>query len=685
MRAACVCLLIASHSFAQVPAAARRNPFQELFSAYWTAKAEGRYEESVAKRTEIQKYVETMDASTDEYGMAVQQLANLYRNGGFTLKSQALLETAIKRAAGNQSATLLLTGDLAQHFIADGQMLKAAAALESALPLAETAAAAPGPSAGSAVVYANRSGMPAMRMATRGGMVGSRFLRATPIYQQLAMVYRMLGRSEAAQAMTDRLQRASADNPMQFASLLMQEGKFDEAAEAYRKLAGTGPENMRPMAWQSLSALYQQQQKYGEAVQALQAGIEAAKAAAGPNLNGSPALWMSQAIPHLMYLAGNQEAADAAAAQVMEQMRGRGNDGPPHGAETWYAHYLTQTKRAQQAEQFLLDYLAPRTGLSPQENLSAYYALSNAAMAAGQPERAQQYQRKAMEIQAANEPEARTPAADRVMQQAHSALAAGRYDEAYQMVMDAITRASAMPNRTSVAHGIHSIATQLRHHKMEDRAMELFVLALDRVRGWGEEDASAYITLAQSYAQFLLTSPGARDKQSLPAALDQWRDALLAARGPESGHLESVYTAYMDMERDRGDLGRAVQFANTVLSHVEGLSGKTGEAYLRAAERTAPLFEQAGDAGRAIALHKHIIANAGQSGHPNDVRPAMLTMNAAVGLSRLQQHEEAESAGAAALKMAVGKPHFADDGLKSQFAQIQEMRRQHLDRQRRQQ
>lgn len=110
----------------------------------------------------------------------------------------------------------------------------------------------------------------------------------------------------------------------------------------------------------------------------------------------------------------------------------------------------------------------------------------------------------------------------------------------------------------------------------------------------------------------------------------------------------------------------AVRAADDLLAFEESLSGNTSEGYLRVAESIVGVYES----GRALELHRKMVAISDMALYPRDVRRAQVRMNAALAFAGARQFEEAERLATEAVAVAGSQK----DELTRQLEQIRKMK-----------
>jgi predicted ATPase len=100
--------------------------------------------------------------------------------------------------------------------------------------------------------------------------------------------------------------RLIAKDTNSLAAFYQQHGQADEAAEIYETQAAQSDPALRIGAFQSLTNLYQQEQRDGDAADAYQQAIAAQNAAGKPE----QAMWLQFNLAGMLNRAGKAEAAD---------------------------------------------------------------------------------------------------------------------------------------------------------------------------------------------------------------------------------------------------------------------------------------------------------------------------------------------------------------------------------------
>ncbi len=666
MRSSLMCLLCASIAQAQVP---QRDLFSEVTSAYWKARGEGQFDEAAARRQEARSLIESLPLDDPQYAQKVQQVSQMYENGGFSAQARSILQNALLRATTlgeSHPARIQLLGALANSWQQDRNLLRAVECLEKAVAAAATDS--PGP-----LVPTHLSNAVALKgtinpTARYGFQSDSSYL-----FQRLSGLYRQLGRPGAAAAMTATLRDRSGANPMTLASMYEQQGQLDQAAAIYMKQAEqpANPAGSPPWtqvnAWQMLSNLYLRQQRFDDSIAAIDQALAVLQNSTPP-----PALhqtvWLRQNLAQTLIQAGRPQAADEVYQQIISDAQSTGSK-VDVGILTPFAHHLANTKRAGQAEQLIKEYLANNPNLQPWEEMNALYTLSNIAQSAGHAEQAEQYRRSAAEKQ----PAPMNGAIAQDLIRAQSLLQEGKLDEGFNLVRRAIASSERAPDREILGGILPSVASMLAMKKEYEKAEEIYNLGLDVTQGWSVETVAPYLNLLQARPGILQQR---QDRVGeVPAAIEQYRSALIAAHGPQTGRLDAALHLAVGYYRLIGAGREAVPAARELLALEESLSGTTSEPYLFAAELAADVFEFNQDPAPALALRRQAVTIVDLVTPPDDPRRCWTRLNTANALARNQQFDEAESLAAAALAIARKMRPPQEQSVASQLEQIRRMER----------
>jgi tetratricopeptide (TPR) repeat protein len=615
----------------------------EAINSTWPAVSSGRLEE--AARFRDRAYALLQKAAADNPGFAgwAQQIAASYRDAGFGSKGRAVLQEALGRTARQGEATTgnaALLGALGDAWQREANLLTALGYLERAAA-AEAAAPPPVPPAkGTRGVFI--SGAYSYQPIT-----GAIPMAAVSRYNQLADLYRRLGRPDAAAAVQTRIQALLAGDPMSLARSYEQQGKFDEAAAIYRKFAESASDPwISAMALQALAMLDARQQQWGDAVDAMEKAIAAAQSSDKQAVRNQT-LWMRNNLAGYLKSAGKPDQAD----QLMQQLI-QDTQGQPEETQVlfMYSEYLMGSNRGTQADNVLQQYLTNHPNLPPGQRSGVYSQLANVAMRSGNQKQGAEYQKQAQALRPPQEsggasgegPDLRPTIADD-LQKADAAANQRRMDEAYDLAVRAVDMAPQAKDGQQAGWRIPQIARQLVSGGEPAKAEKLFqrVIAM-------EQNVSAYnqqrlILVRQNYARFLMEQK--ERVNDVPAAIDAYAGALAAANGSDSGTTLEAVRLRLEFARRQAKWDAADALIRQLLEQQESLSGNTSEPYLTDLQTGARTYEGAGDWGRALPLRRKAMTIADLLAGPlvtDNWRRAQTAIETALVLAHLEQFEEAE-------------------------------------------
>jgi tetratricopeptide (TPR) repeat protein len=437
------------------------------------------------------------------------------------------------------------------------------------------------------------------------------------------------------------------DDPRALAAFYEREGNFDEAVALYKKLAEQAAANPQSPLWeaigplQSIANLYQREQRWGDAAATLEQATGLLEASGGPGAHNQ-AVGMRLNIANLFQQGGQSQAAEKVYQTLMAETTNDDHNGTALQVLQAYANHLSNTKRADLAEDLLKGYLANHPDLQPGQETNILFALSGIERNAGRQELADKFQRAGMEKQRAAQPQnpAEGPLIGPDLQKAQVAVSQGNLDEAVNLALHAMASASLARDGEQVGWQALSIALALASRKAPEKSEQLFHQLLALLQTWSIDNTMPLIQAQQQYARFLI---GQKDHWvEVPAAMERYRENLVLARGAETSDLEQVMNLRIEFARARGAPGEAVQIAEELLAFEESLSGTTSAPYMRAAQTAANVYQYAGNPERALALHRQIVAIADLTLSPNEAQRGLVRINAAFAFANAGQFDEAE-------------------------------------------
>jgi len=595
----------------------RQNPMDAAIQAVQQARYSGRTEEIAALREQAHALLQRVPVDFPQFANWAQQVAHLYqspnRNANWNAAARAILQEALARTGplgDSHPSRLAILDAMGWSWRQDGNLLKAVGYLEQA------AAARPAtPSA----IYT---------------------------YTSLASLYRQLGRPDAVAAIAVKVRALASNDPTALAQFYEQQGQLEEAAAIYRTLTEQPADpQTKSNAWQSLANIYARQERFTDAVAATQQAIAALQSSDDPRAR-VPSSWMRQNLAGFLRQAGQIDQADGVYRQLVQDY----SDG---GEKTWmmtmYAQYLSETKRAALDESLLKDFLAGHSELDAPQKMSVLFSLANFARSAGDPKRADEYQRAAQALQPPQLPTGRLLIGDE-LQKVQGAVNEHRLDDAYGLALHVIDDAAQAADGQQLQWVMPPIAQQLADNNEPAKAEHLFQRLLALARNWSADNTQPLIAVTQSYVRFLMSQPDRLG--DVLAAIEQYRSVLTDANGLESASLAERVRLKIDFALSQSQWESAEASARELLELQESLSGNTSEPYLGDLQTAARAYEAAGDSLRALPLRRRAVTIADLLATSNkDWRRAQTRMDVALLLAQLGQFDEAETLGEEAVAL----------------------------------
>jgi tetratricopeptide (TPR) repeat protein len=486
-------------------------------------------------------------------------------------------------------------------------------------------------------------------------------------YTNLASLYRQLGRPDAVTAIAVKIRALASNNQTALAQFYEQQGQLEEAAAIYRTMAEQSADPQATAnAWQSLANVYERQERYADAVAAVQQAITTLQSSDKSWIRDL-ALGMRQNLARYMCQAGELDQAEQVHRQLVQENRG----GPQESlVMTAYARYLAETNHAAQGESLLRDYLAEHASLDCWQKMDVLFNLSNLARSQGDSQRGDEYQKAAQALQPPQPPTGRILIGDE-LQKVQQAVNQHRWDEAYPLALHVIDNAAQAADGQQLQWIMPSIAQQLADNKEFAKAEHLFQRLLALVRNWSADNTQPLIAVTQSYARFLMSQPDRLGE--VPAAIEQYRSVLTDANGLESASLAEPVRLKIDFALSQSQWQRAEASARELLELQQSLSGNTSEPYLGDLQTAARVYEAAGDPLRALPLLRQVVIIADLHPFYNDWRRSQTRMDVALTLARLGQFDEAVTLGEGAVALQQS-PHAPQPPLAQQLEQIRQMK-----------
>jgi hypothetical protein len=662
-----------------------RDPFDRAMQSSQQARTQGNPVEAAARREEARKLLEQMPAGSPQWAGRVQNLAQAYQGSGRHVQARAVVQDALARANALPEwnpAHIQVLNTLAEFWQQDGNLLKALSYRERAV----TAFEATPPGASSEAVQAVPPGVSSM-IANNGRLpvvINGRFTSAfrgannSYLYDQLANLYRQLGRPEATAKVMTKMRSLIQNDPGALAHSYEQDGNLDGALAVYQNQAADAAAKPQAQIWdtvaplQSIASLYERQNRLADAAATLDQAA-ARLDASGESSARNQAAGVRLRMASLLQRSGQRQAADQAYQALLNEPADRSQDLRSQVVQQ-YANYLSETDRGSQGSQMLKDYLANHTDLQPWQEANILFGLSQIARKAGQKDVAENYQRAATEKQRAQQaqPVQLGLLIGPELQKAQTAINQGNVDEAVSLALDAIASASSAPDGEQVAWQVPNLAAQMANRKAPEKGEQIYWALFPLLEARSVDNVGALTQALQQYARFLM---GQNDRWGDAAlAIDRYRDNVVAAQGIDTAGMVQVQQLRIELAQIKGAHEEAVQKAEELLALEESLSGITSTPYLHVAQTAANVYQSSGKMDRALALHGQIVAIADRTLPARDAQRGFLRMNAAMAFARARQFDQAERLANEAI--AVGEALYPPrtDVFRSQAEQIQKMK-----------
>ena len=641
MYRASLVLLCIGTALSQAP---QPDPIFAKRDAFWKARREGRFADAAALREEARATLHQLPADAGPFPSWVQTVVEMYQSGARTAQARAVVEEALARTGKSGTSNpnrLAMLSNLAQLWQQDGNLLKAVLCQEQAVAEAEKPAAAlpirPAPAGG---VWAAVSGR-----ITRFGF--STDLGGA--YQQLADLYRQLGRRETVETVVDRVrQLAAKQDDGRYAWFFQRYGHDQEALAMFRQqVAGAASPQQAVSAWQQLADFYSAQGQYDQAISATQQAIAAARA------SGANDIWPRQTLISILQQAGRTGQIDEVY-QGMLATAGNTQDGNQFQVLLNYANYLAGAKRGAEAETLLADYRKDHPDLPEGQDWSLLNALSYAAGSSGDEKRAKAYREQA----AAKQPGPKVaPIGSEIapdFQKAQSMAQEGKTGEALALALQAIGKAPNAPDREQVAWLAPSLAGILEQKKATG-AVQIYGRLFAVLEDWAADTQQPLLSATENYLHLLISQrePWAE----VPVALDHFRGLLIAAHGADSAPQKNALQMTIEFAYARNAPETALQTAMETVMLEESLSGTASEAYLGELRTLAECQLRAGqpEASADTYLKRVAIADAGYAA--GEMIRGYARTDAGQALARQGQFDEAERLAAEAVELSKNWPH----------------------------
>jgi tetratricopeptide (TPR) repeat protein len=660
-------LFLACALVAVAQLAPQQDPLDTAIQRVWRARNNGSPEEAVAARDQARVLLQRVPVDSPRLAGWAQQVMQLYQNSGLNGQARAILQETLSRTGTLPDwhpSRITMLSTLADSWQQEGNLLKAVDLLEQ---VAAAQAAAP----------AVTASQPAMRgvivsgirgfCCDLGGYLGS----GIDVYIRLADLYQQLGRPDATAAVVAKMRTIASNDGLELAGYFEQQGQLEEAAAIYKKLAEQSADvQAKANGWQSLANIYSRQQHYADAVDAIQQAIALVQSSNQTDISGQ-AIWLRQNLAGTLCAAGLLDQADQVYQQLLQESRGGPLETQTLGL---YASYLAGTQRSAEGESLLKDYLAGNSNLDASQRINVLFNLGNLAGRRGDERSSREYQQAAQALQ----PQAHRPAAEanraaKELQNAQAALNERRLDDAFALALHAIDEAAPAADWRLVQINASTIAGGLAANKEPAKAERLFQRLFEFAKNLSAESAEPLIVVTQNYARFLMNQPDRLGE--VPFALEQLRNVLIDANGPDSGSLAEPLRMKIEFERSHAQWQKAETSAGDLLELQEPLSGKTSEPYLGDLLTAAGVYQTAGDFAGALPLFRNAVTIADLFDTLNDGwRRSQTRMDEALALAHLGRFDEAESLGEEAIALQQPMP-MTSAPLDAELAQIRQMKR----------
>lgn len=633
MKRAALVLVACVAAWSQGPRAL--DPVGAVLQKAWQAQGSGGSAEVAARREEARDLLRRAPADSPRFAGWAQQVANLYRNAGWNAQARAVLEESLGRVASlpeTSQAKISLSMDLAEDWWRDGNLLRAVPYMERA---AAAQAAAPPPTTpqASQAVGVLVSG-PFFSRTFGPPFAGS----AINTYIRLASLYQQLGRPDAAAATAAKIRALGSTNPRALAQFYEQQQDFDSAVAIYRQMAETATEPQAAAeAWQSTASVRARQQRWSDAVDAMQKAVAAVHTVEHA---GNQSIWMRSTLASYMQSGGMHDEAQAVYTKLLQEVQGQPDELNVLGM---YARYLSENGRGVQGEKVLKDYLASHADLDPGQKTGAYYQLANVARTAQDTQTADE----AMKAAEAAAPRPTGPQQFLIgpqIQKAQAALREHRTSDAFALAMDAMAGAPSAADRQQIDWQVPQIAQALAANKEGARAEQLFQRLIGLALSSAAYNRQALVTVRQAYARFVMAQPARAG--DVAAAIESYRAALEDANGADSGSLAEPVRLRLEFAREQSQWQTADSAGRELLDLQESLSGNTSEAYLNDLMAVANTYDAQADYARALPLRRRALELADLHAAQNPAlvwRRVNTRMELARTLAQMGQKDEAEA------------------------------------------
>src|SRR5262249_7823461 len=181
------------------------------------------------------------------------------------------------------------------------------------------------------------------------------------------------------------------DDPRALAAFHERQGNLDEAIALYKRLAEQAAANPQAQIWetigplQSIANLYQREQRWDDAAAMLEQPASRLETSGRPGARNQ-AIGMRLSLANVFQQAGQSQAAEKVYQTLAAETANDDRNGTQFQVLQSYAYHLSNTKRADMAEELLKSYLANHPDLQPGQETNILFVLSGIERNAGRKE-----------------------------------------------------------------------------------------------------------------------------------------------------------------------------------------------------------------------------------------------------------------------------------------------------------
>src|ERR1051326_3407785 len=149
---------------------------------------------------------------------------------------------------------------------------------------------------------------------------------------------------------------------------------------------------------------------------------------------------------------------------------------------------------------------------------------------------------------------------------------------------------------------VNNLANELGRLKTPEKGEQLYRAYLASLETGSVDNLSPLLQAQQQYAQFLDRQADFRSQAA--AAIDAYRESVVAAQGPDTNAMSQVWILRIDLARTPQQELRA---AEELVRLEESMAGDTSRPYLQAIQRLAKAHRASGNSERALSLEREAI------------------------------------------------------------------------------